>query len=97
MRVLTCNARQQVHLNLIFHWPLLCEMHVGHACHMHEPGTTARIWTCDAWWAAHIGAAHICNIVWCICVSNMLPAGALLSLVYMMRTPHHGCHDDYNP
>ena len=21
------------------------EMHVSHACHMHEPGTDARIWT----------------------------------------------------
>ena len=45
-------------------------MHVSHAFHMHEPGTDARIWTCDVWWAAHIGAAHICNIVWCICLSN---------------------------
>ena len=36
-----------------------CEMHVSHAFHMHEPGTDARIWTCDVWWAAHIGAAHI--------------------------------------
>ena len=45
-------------------------MHVSHACHMHEPGTDARIWTCDVWWAAHIGAAHICNIIWCICLSN---------------------------
>ena len=26
----------------------LCfQMHVGHACYMHEPGTAARIWTCD--------------------------------------------------
>ena len=48
-----------------------CEMHVSHAFHMHEPGTDARIWTCDVWWAAHIGAAHICNIVWCICLSNI--------------------------
>ena len=40
-------------------------MHVSHAFHVHEPGTDARIW------AAHIGAAHICNIVWCICLSNM--------------------------
>ena len=47
-----------------------CEMHVSHACHMHEPGTDARIWTCDVWWAAHIGAAHICNMVWCTCLSN---------------------------
>ena len=52
---------------------LCCEMHVSHACHMHEPGTDARIWTCDVWWAALIGAAHICNIVWCICLSNTLP------------------------
>ena len=49
---------------------LCCEMHVSHAFHMHEPGTDARIWTCDVRWAAHIGAAHICNIVWCICLSN---------------------------
>ena len=35
-------------------WPSCCEMHVSHACHMHEPGTDARIWTCDVWWAAHI-------------------------------------------
>ena len=47
-----------------------CEMHVSHAFHMHEPGTDVRIWTCDVWWAAHIGAAHICNIVWCICLPN---------------------------
>ena len=26
----------------------VCEMHVGHACHMHEPCTAARIWTRDA-------------------------------------------------
>ena len=45
-------------------------MHVSHTFHMHEPGTDARIWTCDVWWAAHIGAAFICNIVWCICLSN---------------------------
>ena len=45
-------------------------MHGSLACHMHEPGTDARIWACDVWWAAHIGAAHICNIVWCICLSN---------------------------
>ena len=51
-----------------------CEMHVSHASHMHEPGTDARIWTCDVWWAAHIGAAHICNIVWCICLSNTAPS-----------------------
>ena len=48
-------------------------MHVSHASHMHEPGTDARIWTCDVWWAARIGAAHICNIVWCICLSNSKP------------------------
>ena len=47
-----------------------CDMHVSHACHMHEPGTDARIWTCDVWWAPRVGAAHICNIVWCICLSN---------------------------
>ena len=51
-----------------------CEMHEGHACHMHEPGSAARMWTCEVWWAAHIGAAHICNIVWCIRLSNMHPA-----------------------
>ena len=51
-----------------------CEMHVSHAFHMHEPGTDARIWTCDVWWAAHIGATHICNIVWCICSSNKGPS-----------------------
>ena len=51
---------------------ICCEMHVSHACHMHEPGTDARIRTCDLWWAAHIGAAHICNIVWCICLSNKI-------------------------
>ena len=45
--------------------PGCCEMHVSHACHMHEPGTDARIWTCDVWWAA-----PICNIVWCICLSS---------------------------
>ena len=43
-----------------------CEMHVSHAYHMHEPGTDARIWTCDVWWATHIGVAHIRNMVWCI-------------------------------
>ena len=37
---------------------------------MHEPGTDARIGTCDVWWAAYIGADHIYNIVWCICLSN---------------------------
>ena len=47
-----------------------CDMHVSHACHMHKPGTDARIWTCGVWWAARIGAAHICDIVWCICLSN---------------------------
>ena len=26
---------------------------------MHEPGTDTRIWTCDVWWAARIGAAHV--------------------------------------
>ena len=36
-----------------------CEMHVSHACHMHEPGTDARIWTCDVWWAAHLGATFV--------------------------------------
>ena len=48
---------------------LCCEMHARHACHMHEPGTDARIWTCDVWWA---GGEHICNEVWCICLSNRL-------------------------
>ena len=24
---------------------------------MHEPGTDARIWTCDVWWAAHMPVA----------------------------------------
>ena len=47
---------------------MLFYMHVGHACYMHEPGTAARIWTCDVWWAARVGAAHIWNIVWCICL-----------------------------
>ena len=47
-----------------------CEMHVSHACHMHEPGTDVRIWTCDVWCAAPAGAAHICNIAWCICLSH---------------------------
>ena len=47
-----------------------CKMHVSHACHMHEPGTDARIWTCDVRWAAHIRDGHTCNIVWCICLSN---------------------------
>ena len=44
-----------------------CDMHVRHAYHMHEPGPDVRILTCDVWWASHIGAAHICNIIWCIC------------------------------
>ena len=47
-----------------------CEMLVTQARQMHEPGTDAMIWTYDVWWAARIGAAHICNIVWCICLSN---------------------------
>ena len=29
--------------------PCGCEMHVSHACHMREPSTDARIWTCDVW------------------------------------------------
>ena len=62
-----------------------CEMHVSHALHMHEPGTDARIWTCDVWWAAHTGAAHICNIVWCICLSNR--RGAALACVHMHMWP----------
>ena len=56
-----------------------CKMHVSHAFHMHEPGADARIWTCDVWWAAHIGAAHICNIVWCICLSNSTYTAACLT------------------
>ena len=51
-----------------------CAMHVRHACHMHEPGTAARIQTCDVWWAAHVGAARIGNTVWCICLSKMVAA-----------------------
>ena len=56
-----------------------CNMHVGHACHMHKPGTAARIWTCVVWWAASIGAAHICNVVWCICLFNMSARGVFLA------------------
>ena len=49
------------------------DMHEGHAYHMHEPGSAARLWTVDAWWAARTGVAHICNTVWCICLSNRPP------------------------
>ena len=47
-----------------------CELHANHACRMHEPGTAARIWTCDVWWAANTGAARICNSVSCVCPSD---------------------------
>ena len=51
-----------------------CETHAIHACHscmlVHVPGTAARIWPCDVRCAGRIGAAQICNMVWCICSSN---------------------------
>ena len=50
-------------------------MHVRHACLMHKPGNAAGFWTCDVWCAAHVGAAHICSMVWCSWLSNTV-AGA---------------------
>ena len=51
-------------------WRECCQMHVSHVCHMHKPGTAAKMWTYDALWTAHIGGARICTIVWCISFSN---------------------------
>ena len=60
-------------------------MHVSHAFHMHEPGTDARIWTCDVWWAAHIGAAHICNIVLHTSVTSVYPTPSLSRICMTLR------------
>ena len=63
-------------------------------CHMHEPGTDARIWTCAAWWAARIGAAHICNIVWCICSSDTTcPCRSRDVDTYRAQLAHRYNHD----
>ena len=64
-------------------------MHVSHALHMHEPGTDARIWSCDVWWAAPIGAAHICNIVWCICLSHTQDMAIWIWLVNYLHLHLH--------
>ena len=63
-----------------------CEKHVTHACHMHEPGPDARIWTCDVWWTAHVGAAHMCNVVLCIRLSNTRPPGpTAIAAIHLYR------------
>ena len=57
-----------------------CHMHVRHACHMHEPGTDARIWICDVWCAS-----HICNILCCICLCNQQMQQVMSPFTYPLR------------
>ena len=55
VNAMNCRKNKSQHLSSNGSLVLCCEMHVSHACQMHEPSTDAGMWTCGVWWAAHIG------------------------------------------
>ena len=83
-------------------------MHVSHAFHMHEPGTDARIWTCDVWWAAQTTSAtasprcrlfivHACRQPpRCRCRLFIVIAPVVVAIVVTVHVMHGGAmHVDW--